>query len=103
MGTVGLSDVKLLKTLVDVVDGPNGASLALDTVLWRNALWLVPKWQQAKNAGMRQPTRIVRPRLFQFEKTHSQQPEDYFLACSISKAVLDGRAVSEETKTFEVV
>jgi hypothetical protein len=57
----------LFKTLVDVIDGPHGQTGLLDTVSWQGKLWLVPRWQQAKTEGTRQPVRIIRPRLFQFE------------------------------------
>jgi hypothetical protein len=90
-------------TEVDVVDGDNGEQLRLDTISWRGMLWLVPNWRASKTAGKRQPVRIIRPHLFQFEKTRPGQAADYSLACSISKAVLDGLSASEATKTFDIV
>jgi hypothetical protein len=89
---------------VDVVDGPLIQPGLLDTISWRDNLWLVPRWQRAKTEGLRQPVRIVRPHLFQFERAiNSQAGEDYSLAVAIPKAVLDGQFSSQSATTFEIV
>lgn len=76
----------------------------MDTISWRGHLWLVPKWQRAKTEGIRQPARIVRPRLFQFVRPKvPQHGEDYILTAAIPKAVLDGQQVSSDIVEFEVV
>ena len=94
----------VFKTRVDVVDGLWEESGLVDTISWRGQLWLVPKWQHAKTPGNRQPARIVRPHLFQFERAKNpQHGEDYFLACAIPKAILDGQCVSDGVVEFEVV
>jgi hypothetical protein len=94
----------IFKTRVDVVDGPWEQPGLMDTVSWRNQLWLVPRWQHAKTEGNRQPVRVVRPRLFRFEQAKNPQSgEDYFLVCAIPKAILDGQSVSDGAVEFEVV
>jgi hypothetical protein len=94
----------LFKTLVDVIDVPFGQVGLLDTISWQGKLWLVPKWQKAKTEGNRQPVRIVRPQLFQFERPDSPQAgEDYYLACAIPKAILDGQDVLGGPIAFDVV
>src|SRR5208282_3838781 len=96
--------IATFKTLVDVVDGPNGETGLLETILWREVPWLVIGKRQGQTAGNYRPIRLVRPRLFRFEKrSPPHQGEDYFLVCAIPKAVLDGRASLEETKMFEIV
>src|SRR5258705_6763544 len=76
----------------------------LDTISWQGKLWLVPRWQQARTEGNRQPVRIIRPQLFQFERPVTPQAgEDYYLACAIPKTILDGQVASEESIVFDVV
>jgi hypothetical protein len=99
-----LIEVTIFKTRVDVADGPWEQPGLMDTVSWRGELWLVPKWQRAKTEGNRQPARIVRPRLFRFERVNNPRDgEDYSLACVIPKSVLDGQTVSGDGVEFEVV
>ena len=91
-------------TLVDVVDGDQGQKGLLTTVLWREKLWLAAGRRPGGSVGNYLPARIVRPHLFQFEEPDlPQRGEDYSLACAIPKAVLDGRALLEESKRFEIV
>src|SRR6266699_1095493 len=94
----------LFRTLVDLGDGLSSQTGLLDTISWKETLWLVPKWQRAKTEGHRQPVRIIRPILFQFVRhVLSQQGEDYSLACIIPKTVLDGLPSSEDAKMFDIV
>ena len=94
----------VFKTLVDVVEGDQGQPGLLTTVSWRGELWLAAGRRAGGTAGNYLPARIVRPHLFRFEKPDPpQRGEDYFLACVIPKAVLDGRASLEESKRFEIV
>ena len=95
----------LFKTLVDVIGvEPFVETGLLDTISWQGNLWLVPKWQRAKTDGNRQPVRIIRPQLFRFERpVLPQAGEDYYLACAIPKAILDGRSASGETIAFDIV
>ena len=98
------SSKRIFKTLVDVVDGPHGQQLLLDTVFWHENAWLVPRWQAAETAGTRRPVRLVRPELFRMEQSHSPKfGEDYFLACAIPKSILDGRGASDLPVKFLVV
>jgi hypothetical protein len=96
--------VALFKTLVDVVDGLDGQSGLMDTISWRDKLWLVPRWQPAKVEGYRQPVRIIRPRLYQFARPKlPEYGEDYSLSVAVPKAVLDGQPSSEDAKMFDIV
>jgi hypothetical protein len=96
--------VTIFKTRLDVVDGPWEQLGLMDTISWRGQLWLVPRWQRAKSAGNRQPVRVIRPKLFQFERVRRpQNGEDYSLACEVPKAILDGQQVSGNAVEFEVV
>jgi hypothetical protein len=99
-----MSAATIFKTLIDVVDGPNGQTGLYATILWRGVPWLAVGRRQGETAESYQPIRLVRPRLFRFEtRNPPHRGEDYFLACEVPKAVLDGRASLEETKKFEIV
>ena len=94
----------IFKTRVDIVDGPWEQPGLMDTISWKGQLWLVPRWQPAKNAGNRQPVRVVRPRLFQFVRPKvPQHGEDYILSAAIPKAILDGRQASGGAVEFDTV
>ena len=94
----------MFKTLVDVFDGPEGMTALFDTISWQGQLWLVPRWQLGKTEGNRRPVRIVRPKLFRFERSsHPRHGEDYSLACVVPKAILDGEQVSGNGVEFEIV
>jgi hypothetical protein len=94
----------VFRTLIDIIDGLSVQSGLMDTVSWQGKLWLVPTWKHAKTEGTRQPARIVRPQLFRFEKpTNPQSGEDYYLACVIPRAILDGQAASNGPVVFDIV
>jgi hypothetical protein len=96
--------VTLFKTLVDIVDGLDGQTGMMDTISWRDKLWLVPRWQLAKTEGYRQPVRIIRPRLYQFARPKlPEYGENYSLSVAVPKAVLDGELSSEDAKRFVIV
>jgi hypothetical protein len=95
---------KIFKTLVDVTDGHRLQPLPLDTILWRDLLWLVGGWQLTKNGQNRRPTRLVRPDLFDFRQSNSAQDGvDYTLSVAVPKAILDGRGASGSAVTFQSV
>ena len=99
-----VTTMTVFKTRVDVIDGMHVHNELMDTISWREKLWLVPKWQRARTAGSRQPVRLIRPELFQFERPAAPAAEeDYYLACAVPKTVLDGLAAAAETIVFEVV
>ena len=94
----------IFKTLVEISDGLSVHPCRMDTIWWRENLWLVPKWQLSKTEGNRQPTRLVRPQLFSFEQVPAMQAgENYYLTCVIPKTILDGQIVSEGPIIFDIV
>jgi hypothetical protein len=94
----------VFRTRVDVIHGQYVQTGLLDTISWQGKLWLVRRWQQAKTEGNRQPVRIIRPQLFQFERpVMPLAGEDYYLACAIPNAILDGQAASEGPIAFDIV
>jgi hypothetical protein len=94
---------QIFKTHVEVMSGAYPQALPLDTISWRDALWLVRDWQPAKTVGMRQPVRAIHPRLYRFDKARLEQGADYSLVCIVPKAVLDRRPSSEDAKMFYIV
>jgi hypothetical protein len=95
---------EVYQTCADVSEDRYGKTILLDTILWRGVLWLVPKWQRGRIEGFRQPTRIIRPRLYQFVRVSpAQMGEDYSLAVLIPKRVLDGQPSLEDAEMFDIV
>jgi hypothetical protein len=97
--------VKLSKTRVDVWDGRFVRSRLLETILWRDVLWLVGGRSPTKNGKTQQPTRLIRPRLSHWAKVKDrpQSGEDYTLNVLLPKAILDGQAASGTAVEFDIV
>lgn len=71
----------------------------IDTIKFKNKLWLVPKWIQ--KTGCVKPERIVRPLTDAFLPTDLNA--DYLLARSIPTTLLSGDLAPEEKDFYEVV
>jgi hypothetical protein len=90
--------VKIFKTVVT-----NGAAiLPIDTISYKEGLWLVPNWVPARRPECLMPARMVRIDRLSLRKLHAQLPWDYHLLDRVPDDVLIG-STDPEDGAFEII
>ncbi len=89
---------KIYKTAVPT----DGMVVTIDTIEYEGKLWLVGQWIDDKIAMLSRPVRLIRMDLLPYTKS-DQPPHDFLLKEYIAKAVLDGTALQETKKMFEIL
>jgi len=81
---------KILKTLIIIKD--EGIISRVDTIEYKNILWLVPEWIDQPSTGISRPKRIISLRLTQVSDPNSKGLDgvDFILSEPIPRLVLEG-------------
>jgi hypothetical protein len=96
--------MKIMRTGLAFDDG-TGNIYWIDTIKWRNSLWLVPEWLDAPEEGWSTPARIVLLAQFQHQVLDGsgEWALDFLVNDAVPKAVFEGTMSPQQAKRFVVI
>jgi hypothetical protein len=79
----------------------DGSIFQSDVIEHEGSFWLVPEWLDVPGRGVTMPRRIVSMATVRYQRTPGAHRE-FVVNDPIPKAVLDGRAPSQEASKYDV-